>query len=135
MRVAGARVLVVDDEAGRADHRARVAAARGFDVTTVNDGAEAVELLRTDTGFRRRAAGHDDAAHERRRGVPADRRSCSPTCPVVLTSGYSEQEAVGRFGGDGIAGFIQKPFMPAALVKMMHDAIGQGLAAGRSHEQ
>ena len=48
----------------------------------------------------------------------------------MLTSGYSAQEAVGRIGNDGIAAFIQKPFMPAALVKVMHDALGQ-----RSHRE
>ena len=43
----------------------------------------------------------------------------------MLTSGYSAQEAVGRFDKDPIAGFIQKPFMPAALVKTMLEAAGQ----------
>ena len=68
-----------------------------------------------------------DMTMPRMGGVEAFRliKEQQPGLPVVLTSGYSVQETVGRFGKDGIAGFIQKPFMPAALVKTMLDAIGQ----------
>ena len=37
-----------------------------------------------------------------------------PGVRVVLTSGYSAQEAVARFG-DALAGFIQKPYALSAL--------------------
>ena len=30
--------------------------------------------------------------------------------PVILSSGYNEQEAISRFPGQGLAGFIQKPY-------------------------
>jgi len=35
--------------------------------------------------------------------------------PVVLSSGYSEVEAIGRFAGKGIAGFLQKPYTLTSL--------------------
>ncbi len=35
--------------------------------------------------------------------------------PVLLMSGYSEQEAMGRFEGNGVAGFLQKPFQIQTL--------------------
>jgi len=96
----------------------------GFEVVTVNDGAEAVELLATDKGFQ---AVLLDMTMPRMNGTQAFQliRELLPELPVVLTSGYSAQEAVGRFDSDGIAGFIQKPFMPAALVKVMSDAVSQ----------
>jgi len=34
---------------------------------------------------------------------------------VVLSSGYNEQEATSQFEGDGLAGFIQKPYRPEVL--------------------
>jgi len=34
----------------------------------------------------------------------------------VLSSGFSEAEAVRRFSGQGLAGFLQKPYTAAALV-------------------
>jgi PAS domain S-box-containing protein len=128
VRVAGARVLVVDDEPGVRTIARESLRRAGFDVTTVNDGAEAIELLATDRTFQVVLL---DMTMPRMNGTEAFRliKELQPDLPVVLTSGYSAQEAVGRFGNDandGIAGFIQKPFMPAALVKAMHDAISQG---------
>jgi PAS domain S-box-containing protein len=34
----------------------------------------------------------------------------SPDVPVILCSGYSEQDAIRRFTGEGLSGFIQKPY-------------------------
>jgi PAS domain S-box-containing protein len=123
--VAGARVLVVDDEPGVRTIARESLRRAGFDVTTVNDGAEAIDLLGVDKDFQVVLL---DMTMPRMNGTEAFRliKELQPDLPVVLTSGYSAQEAVGRFGNDGIAGFIQKPFMPAALVKAMHDAISQG---------
>jgi FixJ family two-component response regulator len=42
---------------------------------------------------------------------------------VVLTSGYNEVEAVRRFTGKGLAGFIQKPFSSARLVEKIRTVI------------
>jgi len=39
--------------------------------------------------------------------------------PIVLTSGYSEQEALDRFKEMGIAGFVQKPFAVGPLLRAM----------------
>jgi len=35
---------------------------------------------------------------------------------VILSSGYNEQEIVGRFVGKGLAGFIQKPYKASMLL-------------------
>ena len=40
-----------------------------------------------------------------------------PNVKVLLTSGYNEVEAVHRFAGKGLAGFIQKPYTAAALAR------------------
>jgi CheY-like chemotaxis protein len=37
-------------------------------------------------------------------------RHLRPEVPVVLMSGYNEQEAVAHFTGKNLAGFLQKPF-------------------------
>jgi CheY-like chemotaxis protein len=122
MRAAGARVLVVDDEAGVRTIARESLKRAGFTVTTVNDGAEAVDLLRDDRGFDVVLL---DMTMPRMNGLEAFRiiKEGQPDLPIVLTSGYSAQEAVGRFGADGVAGFIQKPFVPSALVKAMLDAM------------
>jgi len=123
-RADGARVLVVDDEAGVRTIARESLRRAGFEVTTASDGAEAIEVLSGSAGF---DAVLLDMTMPRMGGVEAFRliKAQQPELPIVLTSGYSAQEAVGRFDKDRIAGFIQKPFMPAALVKAMLEAVGQ----------
>jgi len=43
------------------------------------------------------------------------RRLC-PNLPIILASGYSEEEMLPRFAGQNLAGFIQKPYKPDTLV-------------------
>ncbi|PCJ55253.1 MAG: hypothetical protein COA70_03145 [Planctomycetota bacterium] len=43
-------------------------------------------------------------------------------CPVVLMSGYNEQEATSYFVGKGLAGFLQKPFKLQALSDAVKEA-------------
>jgi PAS domain S-box-containing protein len=121
--VANARILVVDDEAGvRAIARESLKRA-GFVVTTANDGSEALDAL----GVAAFDAVLLDLTMPRMNGVEALRliKERQPELPVVLTSGYSAQEAADRVSSDSLAGFIQKPFMPAALVQAMLEAVGQ----------
>jgi DNA-binding NarL/FixJ family response regulator len=42
-------------------------------------------------------------------------RRIRPEVRVLLMSGFNEQDAVSRFAGKGLAGFLQKPFKPDAL--------------------
>jgi len=44
-------------------------------------------------------------------------------------SGYHESDAIRRFDGSGPAGFLQKPFGPAAMAEILQRV----LEAGRPH--
>ncbi|MDQ6663695.1 MAG: response regulator [Acidobacteriota bacterium] len=44
-------------------------------------------------------------------------RKIRPELPVILTSGFYEAEAMQRFAGKGLAGFIQKPFTSSKLAE------------------
>jgi len=44
---------------------------------------------------------------------------------VLLTSGYNEIEAMQRFAGKGLAGFIQKPYTAAGLVERVKEAMAR----------
>jgi two-component system, cell cycle sensor histidine kinase and response regulator CckA len=50
-------------------------------------------------------------------------RVLNPGIRVVLSSGYNEVEAIQRFTGKGLAGFIQKPYTAMALAKKMHEVV------------
>ena len=42
---------------------------------------------------------------------------------VLLTSGYNEQDATNRFAGEGLAGFIQKPYRSADLLGRVKEVL------------
>src|SRR5207248_11659110 len=49
-----------------------------------------------------------------------------PAVKVLLSSGYNEVEATRRFEGEGLAGFIQKPYTAAALDVKINDISRNG---------
>ncbi len=50
-------------------------------------------------------------------------RAIKPDVRVVLSSGYNEVEAVRRFTGKGLAGFLQKPYSATALAEKVRTVI------------
>lgn len=43
--------------------------------------------------------------------------------PVILSSGYNEQEATERFAGKGLAGFLQKPYRAQQLIQKIREIL------------
>jgi PAS domain S-box-containing protein len=123
-RGSGLVLVVDDDEAVRALASDTLERA-GFDVLVAADGARAVEIFE-ERGADIRAVLLDrtmpgvggEETFERIRGI-------RPEVPVVLVSGYSERSASERFVGKGLAGFLQKPFLPSMLVGAIREALGQ----------
>ena len=82
----------------------------GFDVLTASDGREAMEV------FSEHAEDIVcvllDLTMPYLDGEEAFRemRKLRPNVRVILCSGYNEQDATQRFAGQGLAGFLQKPF-------------------------
>ena len=50
-------------------------------------------------------------------------KTSQPDVKVILSSGYNEVEAIQRFTGKGLAGFIQKPYSAAALADKVKMAL------------
>jgi len=50
-------------------------------------------------------------------------RLIDPTIRVLLSSGYNEQEAVQRFVGKGLAGFLQKPYQLSLLEQKLREVL------------
>ena len=55
-------------------------------------------------------------------------RKIRPTLPVILSSGFNEIEAIRRFQGKGLRGFVQKPYTAATLAQRVKAALTQGLS-------
>ena len=50
-------------------------------------------------------------------------REINQGIPVILSSGYTEEDALKRFSGTGINGFIQKPYQVEALIEKVRKVI------------
>jgi CheY-like chemotaxis protein len=121
-------VLVVDDEE-IVRQAARNALERyGYQVIVAADGSEAVAVYQRErTGvslvlldLTMPVMGGEEAL--------ARLQQIDPAVRVLLTSGYNELEAVQRFAGKGLAGFIQKPYTSAALAEKVKVVLsGPGL--------
>src|SRR5690606_9635760 len=91
----------------------------GFTVLLACDGFEAIEAVKS--SGEEIAAVLLDLTMPRMDGETAFRqmREIIPGLRVLLTSGYSEQEIMARFAGQGHVGFIQKPYKQAELIEKL----------------
>ncbi|HJT86457.1 MAG TPA: PAS domain S-box protein [Bryobacteraceae bacterium] len=122
-------VLVVDDEETVRAAARRALEHHGYTVWTAESGGEALELL---------------SAHPEISAVVLDLAmpvmtgdqlaplllARRPALPIILSSGYSESEAVRRFGAIELAGFLEKPYSARAVAEKVTAAIRS--AAGRA---
>ena len=117
-------ILVVDDEAAVRRAVARVLERGGWEVTTADDGRAAVELFAKDP--RCWAAVVLDLTMPVMGGAEALRRlrEIAADVPVILCSGYAEQEVRERFGNPGLAAVVEKPFTVDALLGALHSVLG-----------
>jgi two-component system, cell cycle sensor histidine kinase and response regulator CckA len=50
--------------------------------------------------------------------------------PIILSSGFNEIEAVRRFKGRGLAGFLQKPYRAGTLVEKIGSVVSASESRG-----
>jgi CheY-like chemotaxis protein len=118
-------ILVVDDEETVRAVSARILESLGFSVVLTADGREALEAYRREPA--RFAVVLLDLTMPHMDGEETFRqlRHLNPGVKVVLMSGFNEQEAVSRFTGKGLAGFVQKPFEVGSVMVAMREAFNQ----------
>jgi PAS domain S-box-containing protein len=109
-------ILVVDDEEIVRTTARAMLLSRGYQVLLAEDGQQALESFGERKG--EIALVLLDMAMPLMSGEETLRalKSLRPDLPVVVSSGYSEREAIRRFGGLGVAGFLQKPYTVHALL-------------------
>lgn len=115
------RLLVADDNDAVRQVARRALNRAGYDVVTAADGLEALKLFQTHSG--EVDAVLLDMTMPNMNGEETCRqlRQLDPTIPIVMMSGYNEQEVIRKLSGRGLAGFLQKPFMPASLVQKIDE--------------
>jgi PAS domain S-box-containing protein len=122
-------VLLVDDEESVRGLASRMLVRLGFEVIEAANGydalaqferhADRISLVLLDLTM----PGMD--GEETFRAL----RRISDEVPVLMTSGFTEQEITARLAGQGLAGFLQKPYSMAGLRARVRKALEQ--AAGR----
>jgi PAS domain S-box-containing protein len=116
-------VLVVDDEEAVRTVAQQMLAQMGFTTLLAEDGKAALEL------FRRRhydiACVLLDLTMPRMDGQQTygELHRINPDVPVVVCSGYAEQEVARQFAGAGMVSFLKKPFQYRDLLESMQAAM------------
>jgi CheY-like chemotaxis protein len=118
----GELVLVVDDEEIIRRTAKSMLERHGYTVVVAEDGQRGLEIFKI--------------VHDKVAAVLLDMtmpvlsgeetfsrlKEICPDVKVLLSSGYNESEAIRRFTGKGLAGFIQKPYSSTTLIEKL-DAI------------
>jgi two-component system, cell cycle sensor histidine kinase and response regulator CckA len=119
-------VLLVDDEEAVLNIGKRMLEIMGFSVVTAMDGIEALEAFARLSGeitciildLTMPQMSGEDAFEELHR--------IAPRLPIVISSGYSEQEVATRFLGREVFGLVQKPYRFSDLHQMLQRAVDPG---------
>jgi two-component system cell cycle sensor histidine kinase/response regulator CckA len=118
-------ILVADDEAFVRRTAQSALERHGYRVLLAENGREAVEVLRGGPevslvllDLTMPVLGGEEALRELRR--------VRPDVKIVLSSGYNEAEAIQRFAGQRLSGFIQKPYTAGQLADKVKTAMQDG---------
>jgi PAS domain S-box-containing protein len=118
-----ATILVVDDDEAVREVASTMLEEAGFQVLMAVHGRDGVETFRRHQDEialvvldKTMPEMDGEEALRAMRGIRSDVR-------VVLTSGYTEQEAASRFAGQGLSGFLQKPYLSEDLVRLVCEAL------------
>ena len=116
-------ILVVDDEEPVRRVCARIVEGLGYQAVNAADGEEALQRLAERFGEIDCVV--LDLTMPRLDGLSTFRRmqKICPELPVILTSGYPESEPTRKLVGEGLAGFLQKPFLSGVLQAKIEQAL------------
>ncbi len=118
-----ATVLVIDDEESVRDIASMVLSELGIRVLLAPDGREGLDV------FEKNQDQIDlvilDLTMPHMGGIEVfDRmKAISQDVKIIFSSGFSKDEATGQLSGKGLSGFIQKPYMPADLIKIVRETL------------
>jgi hemerythrin-like metal-binding protein/PAS domain S-box-containing protein len=118
-------ILVVDDEEALRAIAGSLLCRLGFKVLEARDGQEALEVFKANRD--RVQLILMDLTMPRMDGEEAFRelRRAGARMPIILSSGFGPEEALQRFSGKGLAGFLQKPYRFQTLVDAVREALGE----------
>jgi CheY-like chemotaxis protein len=124
-------VLVVDDQAAVRDVARAALNMYGYSVLTAENGLHAIEVFREHADQVKVVVMDLTMPVMDGREALNHLRALRSDVKVIISSGYSETDAVQKFSGDGLDGFLQKPYTARRLREAVAEAI-ENHAAERS---
>jgi CheY-like chemotaxis protein len=116
-------VLIVDDEESVRSVARNTLQRRGYRTIEARDGREALEVYR-EFGREVTLVLLDlTMPYMNGEEVLRELKVITPSVKVLLSSGFNQVEAVRRFTGKGLAGFLQKPYTAMQLAEMIRNII------------
>lgn len=113
-------ILVVDDEDDVRLAAQLILEDTGYRVLCAQDGLSGLDLFRQHQHDIRAVLLDLTMPHMSGEELFSEMRRIRSNVPVVLSSGYSEEEAVRQFAGKTFDSFIQKPYQIEALVEKIN---------------
>jgi PAS domain S-box-containing protein len=117
------RVLIIDDEETIRTVSARMLERAGFTTETEGDPREAITRFERDPARFALVLLDLTMPHLNGEEVFRQLRVLRPDLRVLLMSGFNEQDAINRFTGKGLTGFVQKPLGYEVLIAAVRRAL------------
>jgi PAS domain S-box-containing protein len=116
-------ILLIDDESDAREVGLQVLERAGFRVLPAASGAEGIEVFEAHAD--EIVCVVLDLTMPGMGGLATFRRleAIDPAVPVILSSGYPESAAVERFAEQGLAGFLEKPYVPSEMLERVREAV------------
>ena len=115
-------ILVIDDEELIRSSCSGILGRAGFSVRTAADGREGLSLFEEIAGDTRCVLLDLSMPYVRGNVVFARIRAINPEVPVIIMSGFCDEQTMREFSAAGVAGFVHKPFQPERLVRAVQEA-------------
>ena len=112
----GTTILIVDDEAVILDVATAVLAADGYTVLAVSDGYAAVDRVRAELGSIDLVVLDMTMPQISGADTLAAIRELEPDLPILLSSGYTQRDAMARIGAAPRVAFLKKPYTAPELL-------------------
>ena len=118
-------VLIVDDEDSVRSVARNTLQRRGYRTIEARDGREALEVYRRFAHEITLVLLDLTMPYLNGEEVLRELKIITPAVKVLLSSGFNEVEAIRRFTGKGLAGFLQKPYTAMRLAETIKSIISE----------
>ena len=113
------KILVIDDEEIVREITQRVLERAGFDVFTASNGREGLKFFEENLSEISLVLLDLTMPYVSGQEVFRRIRHLRADVPIVVMSGYNQQELSDQFSGNGLSGFLHKPFRPEMLLNQI----------------